>query len=154
MSLLGLKAPELNLQNGDFEHINFTNFKDSKLVLLFYPLAFSSVCTTELCTIRDNMKIYNSLNAKVCAISVDSLFVQKAFKQSQNLNFELLSDFNKIVSISYGCINNDYYGMKGVSKRAAFVIDKKGMVRYEEILEKDDKLPDFSKIQNTLAQLG
>ena len=154
MSLLGLKAPELNLQNGDFEHINFTNFKDSKVVLLFYPLAFSSVCTTELCTIRDNMKIYNSLNAKVCAISVDSLFVQKAFKQSQNLNFELLSDFNKIVSISYGCINNDYYGMKGVSKRAAFVIDKKGMVRYEEILEKDDKLPDFSKIQNTLAQLG
>lgn len=153
MSLLGLKAPELNLQNGNFEHINFTNFKDSNVVLLFYPLAFSSVCTTELCTIRDNMKIYNSLNAKVCAISVDSLFVQKAFKQSQNLNFELLSDFNKIVSTSYGCINNDYYGMKGVSKRAAFVIDKKGIVRYEEILEQDDVLPDFFKIQTILSDL-
>jgi peroxiredoxin len=88
MSLLGLKAPELNLQNGNFEYINLSNSKDSNIVLLFYPLAFSSVCTTELCSVRDNMKIYNSLNAKVYAVSVDSLFVQKAFKQSQNLNFE------------------------------------------------------------------
>ena len=153
MSLLGLKAPELNLQNGNFEHINFTNYKDDNVVLLFYPLAFSSVCTSELCSIRDNMKIYESLNAKVCAVSVDSLFVQKAFKQSQNLNFELLSDFNKIVSTAYGCLNHDYFGMKGVSKRAAFVIDKKGVVRYEEILDQDDVLPDFKKIQTTLAEL-
>lgn len=154
MSLLGLKAPELNLQNGNFEHINFTNYKDNNVVLLFYPLAFSSVCTSELCSIRDNMKIYKSLNAKVCAVSVDSLFVQKAFKQSQNLNFELLSDFNKIVSTAYGCLNHDYFGMNGVSKRAAFIIDKEGVVRYEEILDQDDVLPDFKKIQNTLAGLG
>lgn len=153
MSLLGLKAPELNLQNGNFEYINLSNSKDSNIVLLFYPLAFSSVCTTELCSVRDNMKIYNSLNAKVYAVSVDSLFVQKAFKQSQNLNFELLSDFNKIASTSFGCLNSNYFGMIGVSKRAAFVIDKKGMLRYEEILERDDVLPNFSKIQNTLVQL-
>lgn len=154
MSLLGSKAPEISLQNGNFETISLEQFKgETNVVVLFYPLAFSSVCTEELCSIRDNMKIYNSLNAEVIAISVDSLFVQKAFKQAQNLNFELLSDFNKEVSSSYNSIFDDYFGMKGVSKRSAFVIDKEGVIRHEEIQDVDDVIPDFNAIQRVLAEL-
>jgi peroxiredoxin len=154
MSLLGEKAPEFKLQNGNFEFVSLSDFKgSSNVVVLFYPLAFSSVCTEELCSIRDNMKIYNSLNAEVLAISVDSLFVQKAFKQSQNLNFELLSDFNKEVSKAYYTLYEEYFGMKGVSKRSAFVIDKEGIVRYEEIHDKDDVNPNFNQIQRVLAEL-
>lgn len=114
MSLLGKKAPSIKLQNGNFEFINIEDYKGKRnIVVLFYPLAFSSVCTEELCSIRDNMKIYNSLDAEVIAISVDSLFVQKAFKNAQNLNFHLLSDFNKEVSKSYNAIYEDYFGMLG-----------------------------------------
>jgi len=154
MSLLNKKAPEFSLQNGNFESIALEELrKEGSVVILFYPLAFSSVCTEELCAIRDNMKIYGSLSATVVGISVDSLFVQKAFKQSQNLNFDLLSDFNKEVSKNYGVLYEDFYGMKGVSKRSAFVIDKEGIVRYEEIHDKDDIIPDFSRIQGVLAGL-
>ena len=154
MSLVGKKAPEINLQNGTFEVVSLSDFQGTRnVVVLFYPLAFSSVCTEELCSVRDNMKIYNSLNAEVLGISVDSLFVQKAFKQAQNLNFELLSDFNKEVSRSYECIYEDYFGMKGVSKRAAFVIDKEGIVRYEEIQDKDDVIPNFTAIQKVLSEI-
>lgn len=154
MSLKDKKAPIFNLQNGNFELISNENYIGEKnLVVLFYPLAFSSVCTEELCTTRDNMKIYNSLDAEVIAISVDSLFVQKAFKASQNLNFELLSDFNKETSKSFGCLYEDYYGMHGVSKRSAFVIDKQGIVRYEEVHDQDDVIPDFNKIQSVLSDL-
>jgi len=154
MSLLNKKAPEFSLQNGNFESIALEELrKDGSVVILFYPLAFSSVCTEELCAIRDNMKIYGSLSATVVGISVDSLFVQRAFKQSQNLNFDLLSDFNKEVSKNYGVLYEDFYGMKGVSKRSAFVIDKEGIVRYEEIHDKDDVIPDFSRIQGVLAGL-
>ncbi len=154
MSLLGKKAPVFKLQNGNFEFINLEDYKGNRnVVLLFYPLAFSGVCTEELCSIRDNMKIYESLDAEVIAISVDSLFVQKAFKQAQNLNFELLSDFNKEVSKLYNTIYEDFYGMIGVSKRSAFIIDKEGMVRFEEILDTDDVLPNFYEIQKILAGL-
>ncbi len=154
MSLKDKKAPIFNLQNANFEFISNENYKGEKnLLVLFYPLAFSSVCTEELCTTRDNMKIYNSLDAEVIAISVDSLFVQKAFKASQNLNFELLSDFNKEASKKFGCFYEDYYGMHGVSKRSAFVIDKQGIVRYEEVHDQDDVIPDFNKIQSVLSEL-
>lgn len=155
MSLLGKNAPVFKLQNGNFQFISNEDYLGQKnMVVLFYPLAFSSVCTEELCSTRDNMKIYQSLNAEVIAISVDSLFVQKAFKQSQNLNFELLSDFNKDVSRAYNSIYDEYYGLKGVSKRAAFVIDKNGVVQYEEIHDKDDVIPDFIKIQSILAEIS
>lgn len=154
MSLLGKEAPNFSLQNGDFEHISLSNFRDKRnVVILFYPLAFSSVCTEELCTTRDNMKLYEAFDAEVIAISVDSLFVQKAFKRSQNLNFHLLSDFNKEASKAYGSFYEDYFGMKGVSKRSAFVIDKQGIVRYEEIHDEDSVIPDFKAIQNVLVEL-
>jgi glutaredoxin-dependent peroxiredoxin len=123
--------------------------------LLFFPMAFTSVCTKELCSIRDNISIYNNANALVFGISVDSPFTLKKYKEEQGLNFPLLSDFNKEASEAYGVLYeafNDW--MKGVSKRSAFVIDKKGIVRYAEVLEKAADLPDFEAIQRTLAGLN
>lgn len=154
MSLIDKKAPNFELQNGNFETINLQEIVgESNIVLLFYPLAFSSTCTEELCSVRDNMKIYDALEAKVFGISVDSLFVQKAFKKAQNLNFDLLSDFNKDAMKAYGVFDDDFFGMHGVSKRSVFVIDKEGIVRYEEIHDKSDVIPDFKAIQQTLGEI-
>ena len=154
-SFLGKKAPEFSLQNGNFKNISLSNhFKVSNVLLLFYPLSFSNVCTKELCQTRDNLKFYDALDTSVIAISVDSVFVQRAFKASQNLNFEVLSDFNKEVSKTYGAFYDSYFGMNGVSKRAAFIIDKEGIVRYEEILEDSELLPNFFNIQSVLSELA
>ncbi len=149
------KAPDFNLQNTKREFIKLSDYKgDKNVVLLFYPLAFSGVCTTELCSTRDNLKIYDAFDAEVLGISIDSFFVQKAFKDSQNLNFQLLSDFNKEASKSYDILYEDFFGMKGVAKRSAFVIDKEGIVKYAEVLEDSSDLPDFEAIQETLSGLN
>lgn len=154
-NLLNKKAPLFTLKNTLGENISLQEYIGNKnIVLLFFPLAFTDVCTKELCTVRDNLKIYDSLEAEILAISVDSHFTLKEFKQSQNLNFQLLSDFNKEVSQSYFVLNNDFNGMRGVSKRSAFVIDKEGMVRYEEVLEDASKLPSFYNIQLVLVGLN
>ena len=124
---------------------------EGKALILFYPLAFSSVCTNEMCTVKDNMKLYNSLNANVAAISIDSFFTLREFKKTYNLNFTLLSDFNKQVSNQFGVLYDDYFGMKGVAKRASFVINSENKVEYSEILEDSDKLPDFKPIRKALT---
>ena len=148
------KAPEFTLQNTDGKEVSLSDFRgDHNVVLLFCPLAFSSTCTEELCTTRDNMKLYESMDARVIGISVDSFFALKEFKKAQNLNFTLLSDFNKEVSSDYGVLYDDFFGMKGVSKRASFVIDREGMVRFREVLEDAGKLPDFKAIQRVLDEL-
>ena len=152
---IGDKAPDFKLQNTNREFVSLSDFKGEKnVLLLFYPLAFSGVCTTELCSTRDNLKIYDSFGAEVIGISIDSFFVQKAFKESQNLNFQLLSDFNKEAANSYDVLYEDFFGMKGVAKRSAFVIDKEGVVRYAEVLEDSSEIPSFEAIQNALSELG
>jgi peroxiredoxin len=121
---------------------------------LFFPLAFTSVCTKELCTVRDNISWYNSIQAKVFGISVDALQTLAKYKEDQELNFTLLSDFNKDVSRLYNTIYEMFgYNMKGVSKRSAFIIDKTGVVRYAEVLENAGELPNFEAIQQTLLSL-
>lgn len=148
-------APNFSLQNTEREYVQLSDYKGKRnVVILFYPLAFSSVCTTELCTTRDNLKIYESFDAEVLAISIDSFFVQKAFKESQNINFQLLSDFNKEASNSYGVLYEDFFGMKGVAKRSAFIIDKAGVVQYKEVLDDSSKIPNFDQIQKTLSEIG
>lgn len=150
---IGEAAPNFTLQNTEGKSVDLYNhLEDSKGVLLFFPLAFSSTCTEELCTVRDNMKMYNSLDAKVIAISVDSFFVLKEYKKSQNLNFTLLSDFNKEVSEMYNALYDDYFGMRGVSKRAAFVIGEGRKINYAEILEDSGELPDFTSIRQALQE--
>lgn len=145
-------APEFMLQDTKGEKISLDSLIiDQKLLLLFFPLAFSSVCTEELCKVRDDMKLYNSFKTKVAAISVDSFFTLKKFKQTENLNFTLLSDFNKQVSRQYEVLYEDYFGMKGVSKRAVFVIDTDRSILHKEILQDSGKLPDFKAIQSTIG---
>ncbi|MDZ7719190.1 MAG: redoxin domain-containing protein [Balneolaceae bacterium] len=130
----------------------YDQISDGKVLILFFPLAFSSVCTDEMCHYRDNMKLYNSLNANILGISVDSFFTLKEFKRSNNLPFPLVSDFNKKVSRQFGVLNEDYFGMNGVAKRAAFVINSEGVVEYSEIVENSDLLPDFKAIQHALEE--
>jgi glutaredoxin-dependent peroxiredoxin len=155
MSLKGQKAPAFTLVDTDKKEIALDSLNGKNVVLLFFPLAFTSVCTAELCGVRDNYKIYEGLNAEVLGISVDSPFTLDKFKQEQNLNFKLLSDFNKSTSTAYNSIYQDFvFGMKGVSKRAAFVIDKNGVVQHEEILENAGEQPDFTKILAALEQLN
>jgi len=151
---LNQKAPDFTLQNTQKEPVKLSDYEGKKnIVLLFFPLAFTSVCTAELCNARDNMKDYESLDAEVLGVSVDSMFTLKIIKKSQNLNFQLLSDFNKEVAKEYGVLYEEFFGMHGVSKRSAFVIDKEGVIKYAEVLEDAGNQPDFNAIQETLAKM-
>jgi glutaredoxin-dependent peroxiredoxin len=151
---IGEKAPEFALFDSDKNKVNLKDQKGNNVLLLFFPLAFTRTCTAELCSIRDNIAGYNALQAKIFGISVDSLYTLAKFKAEQNLNFSLLSDFNKEVSHSYGVLYETFsYGMKGVSKRAAFVIDKQGNIQYVEVLENSSEQPDFDRINKKLAEL-
>jgi len=151
----GHPAPDFSLYDSDKNKITLSGLKGQNVLLLFYPVAFTGTCTIELCSVRDNISLYNNAHAKVLGISVDTIYSLAKYKEEQKLNFPLLSDFNKEVSAAYGCLYDSFsYGMKGVSKRSAFVIDKEGIVRYAEILEKATDLPNFDKIQKTLELLN
>ena len=149
----GQKAPLFTLLDSDKNEIKLENYKGKNIVLLFFPLAFTSTCTAELCATRDDISSYNNANAQVFGISVDSRFVLAKYKEEQKLNFPLLSDFNKEVSAAYGCLYETFIGMNGVSKRSAFVIDKEGMIRYAEVLEDAGKIPDFAAIKKVLSEI-
>lgn len=139
------------LQNTKGNNVRLSDhLKDGKVLILFFPLAFSSVCTDEMCHYRDNMKLYNSLNVNILGISVDSFFTLREFKRTNNLQFPLVSDFNKDVSRQFDVLNEDYFGMKGVAKRAAFVINQDRVVEYTEVLEDSGSLPNFKAIQKVL----
>ncbi len=152
---IGQQAPDFSLRDNQKNTVTLSSQRGKNVVLLFFPLAFTSTCTKELCSVRDNIAFYNSTNAQVYGISVDSLFSLDKFKQEQNLNFPLLSDFNKDASRAYESIYEDWFNdMKGVSKRSAFVVDKDGVVRYAEVLENASDVPDFAAIQKCLETLG
>ncbi|MBW7845286.1 MAG: redoxin domain-containing protein [Bacteroidia bacterium] len=152
---IGDKAPDFTLFNTEKNEVSLANFKGKNVIVHFFPLAFTGVCTTQLCTIRDAIQLYKNDNADVVAISVDSAFALGKFKAEQNLPFDLLSDFNKETSAAYGALFENFpaLGMKGVAKRSAFVIDKNGTIQYAEVLEKPGDLPDFSAINATLEKL-
>lgn len=151
----GQPAPEFTLRDSDKQEVKLSDYRGKNVVLLFFPLAFTGVCTAELCSLRDNMAVYNGLDAQVLAVSVDSLFTLDKFKQEQGFTFPLLSDFNKEVSTAYDSIYQDFVlDMKGVSKRSAFVIDKEGLVQYAEVLEDAGKIPDFDAVQQCLKNLN
>ena len=147
----GDKAINFSLPDTDKHFVTLQEQRGKNVVLLFFPMAFTSVCTAELCNVRDNYDQYSQLNAQVYGISVDSPFTLKEFKQQQHLNFPLLSDFNKEASTAYGALYDTFaMGMKGVSKRAAFVIDKEGIVQYAEVLEDASQQPNFDAIRTAL----
>jgi peroxiredoxin len=151
---VGHAAPDFSLFDSDKSKVTLSEFKGKNVVLLFFPQAFTGVCTTELCSVRDGLQAYNNLNAIVLGISVDSIFTLAKFKAEQNYNFTLLSDFNKEISTTYGSLYDTFvFDMKGVSKRSAFVIDAEGTVRYAEVLDNAGEQPNFEAIQQTLVSI-
>lgn len=146
-------APAFSVVGTDLKPITNESFKGHNLVILFIPLAFTSVCTTEMCVARDDQSIYTSLNAEVLGVSVDSPFVLKKFGEDNELKFKLGSDFGRQMSTDYDTLfTDDFAGLTGFSKRSAFVIDKEGVFKYIEMVE-SGKIPDFEKIQTVLRSL-
>lgn len=151
----GEAAPDFTLFDSEKKEVSLSDLKGKNVVLVFFPLAFTGVCTTELCSLRDNINAYGRLNAEVLGISIDTLFSLGKFKAEQNINFPLLSDFNKEVSAAYEVLYETFvFGMKGVAKRSVFVIDKEGIVRHSEVLEDAGKIPDFDVVQTVLESLN
>lgn len=148
---IGQPAPAFTLFSSENKPVSLSDYAGKNVVLLFFPMAFTSVCTAELCEMRDNLHTYKALNADVLAVSVDSPFTLAKFKEEQNLPFPLLSDFNKDVSEAYDALYENFVmNMKGVSKRAAFVIDENGQIKYAEVLENAGNVPDFNAVKESL----
>lgn len=152
---IGQFAPEFSLFSSDKNKVSLSSFRGKNVLILFFPQAFTGVCTKQLCTIRDDISRYNNANAEVLGISVDSVFTLAKYKEEQQYNFPLLSDFNKEVSALFGTIYADWIlEMKGVSKRSAFIVDKAGIIKYAEVMESAGDMPNFEAINHTLEQLN
>jgi peroxiredoxin len=151
---VGAKAPDFTLPNQDREPVTLSEqLKKGPVVLAFFPAAFSSVCQQEMCTFRDSIADLNTSSAGVLGVSVDTFFALKAWADAQRLNFPLLSDFNKDVIRQYDIVNPDMIGLKNISKRAVFVIDRSGVVRHREVLEDARNEPDYEKVKQAVARL-
>jgi peroxiredoxin len=150
---VGSTAPDFTLPNQDREPVTLSSRRGRPVVLAFFPAAFSATCSKELCTFRDRLAALNQATAEVYGISVDTFFALKAFQADQQLTFALLSDFNKQVIRDYGVFNEDMIGLKGIAKRAVFVLDTHGVVRHTEILEDARNEPDYGKVFAVLAAL-
>ncbi|TAE27029.1 MAG: peroxiredoxin [Candidatus Kapaibacterium sp.] len=161
MATVGQPAPDFALKTKTAEGpstISLADYRGKNVVLLFFPMAFTGVCTNELCSVSGGLELYNSLNAQVFGISVDSPFTLEVFAQKNNISFPLLSDFNKEASTAYDALYGNFvpgvWDLQGVSKRSAFVIDKEGVLRHAEVLEDARELPNFTKIEETLKSLN
>ena len=151
---VGSKAPDFTLVNQDRAPVKLSDQLGSgNIVLAFFPAAFSGTCTKEMCTLRDSMSQLNSLGAKVYGISTDTFFTLKAWGDQQRLGFPLLSDFNKEAINAYDVVNPDMIGLKNIARRAVIVIDKKGVIRYREVLDDARNEPDYGKLKQALAGL-
>jgi alkyl hydroperoxide reductase subunit AhpC len=138
------------------ETVSLSDFAGkNNVLLLFFPLAFSGNCIKQLCSARDNMAVYNKIDAQVIGISVDTVASQNKFSEEQGFNFPLLSDFNKEVSTAYDCIHESFthMNMKGVSKRSAFIIDKQGVIQYAEVSDNPGVQPNFEAINEVINRL-
>lgn len=150
---VGSAAPDFTLTNQDREPVTLSDQRGQPVVLAFFPAAFSSVCSKELCTFRDRLAALNQAKAKVFGISVDTFFTLKAFQADQGLTFPLLSDFNKEVIQQYGVFNPDMIGLKGIAKRAVFVIDKAGTIRHAEVLDDARNEPNYDTVFSVLQTI-
>lgn len=153
---IGQRVPEFSLPDANKQERKLSEFtQKGRTVLLFFPFAFSGVCDKEMCAFRDGAAKFNSLNAQIVGISVDSLFTLNVFAQTYNLRFPLLSDFNKKVSRAYGVLHDTWvaFGYKGVSKRAAFVLDSKGILRYRWVTDAPSNEPPYEEILSALSKL-
>ena len=151
---VGSKAPDFTLMNEERQPVTLSEQKGKPVVLAFFPAAFSGVCTKELCTFRDALARLSQAKAQVYGVSVDTFFTLKAFHDAQGYNFPLLSDFNKTAIRDYGVFNEDMIGLKGIAKRAVFVIDKEGVVRHREVLDDARNEPNYDAVFTALASLA
>ena len=151
---VGDKAPDFTLKNVDLEEVSLASLQGKNVLLLFVPLAFTGVCTAELCEVSAGLDAYKGLNAEVLGISVDSPFSLQAWAEKEGISIPLLSDFNKEVSATYGAQYDELLGFIGVAKRSAFVVDKEGIVRYVSISEDPKVMPDFDAIKACLESLN
>jgi len=152
----GQKAPDFTLPDTTKKERSLSEFLGKKTVLAFYPGAFTSTCTKELCTFRDSMSQFGNLNAQVIGISVDAPFSNKAYAAANNLNFPLLSDHTRAVSKQYGGVHDDFSGIKGysASKRAVYVLDTSGVVRYSWVSENPGLEPSYEEITKVLSEIA
>ena len=152
---VGQQAPAFTLYDSGKQETKLSDSKGKTVVLAFYPGAFTGVCTTEMCTFRDRFDAFNSMNAQVYGISVDGIFAQKAFSDANNLNFPLLSDYNREVVTAYGVALPNFAGMDGytASQRAVFVIDKDGVIQFKWVGENPGVEPDYDEVQRQVDQL-
>jgi peroxiredoxin len=151
---VGAKAPDFTLPNQDREPVALSaQLTKGPVVLAFMPAAFSGTCTAEVCAFRDSSSELNQVNATVLAITVDTFFALKAWADAQKLTFPLLCDFNKDVIRTYGVVNPDMIGLKDISKRAVFVIDRGGVVRHREVLDDARNEPNYAKVKEALSNL-
>jgi peroxiredoxin len=150
----GDKAPDFKMFNTEKKEVSLSDFKGKTVVLHFFPAAFTGTCTQQLCTLRDDFAFYKNLDAVVLGCSTDTLFTLAKFKESQNLDFDLLSDYSKEVCKAYGAQYDTWiFGIKGNAKRSAFIIDGECVIRYAEVLEKASDLPDFAKMKEVLSSM-
>lgn len=154
---VGTPAPDFTLKTKTatgLEDLRLSdNFGKKHTVLLFFPLAFTSVCTQEMCDISSGLNAYAGLNADVIGISVDSPFAQEAWARQEKITVKLASDLNKKTAADYGVLLPDLLGLGSVSARAAFVVDKQGIVRYSEQTPTPKDLPNFEAIRRVLSEL-
>ena len=150
---IGQKAPDFTLFSSDLKEVSLSDYAGKKVVIHFFPMAFTGVCTTQLCTMRDSFGFYEGLGAEVLGISVDSPFTLAKFKEDNKYQFPLLSDFNKETSQAYGAYYDEFvFNLKGVSKRAAFVVNENQEIIYAEVLDSAGDLPDFDAIRTVVQQ--
>ena len=150
---VGTQAPDFTLKSNKMQDVKLSELRGSKVLLLFVPLAFTSVCTKELCSMRDGLKDYEGLDCKVFGISTDSPFALDAWAQKEGYQFPLLSDYNKTVARDYQTLYEEMMGWKGVCKRSAYVIDREGKIRYASVSEDARVVPNFEEIKACLKQL-
>ncbi len=151
----GDKAPSFKLFNTDKKEVSLEDFKGKNLIIHFFPAAFTGVCTAQMCSVRDAISLYHNDKCDVVGISVDMPFTLGKFKETQNLQFDLLSDFNKTTATAYDAIYENWIlDLKGVAKRSAFVVDGNGIIQYAQVMESAGDMPDFSAINETIASLG
>lgn len=155
---VGHQAPDFTLPLCDGENVGTFTLSEhlgrGPLVLAFFPLAFTPVCTDELCQLSSEFDKFSQMNAQVYGISVDSPFTLNAFINANRLKIKLLSDFNKDVSAKYAVLHEELKGLRGVAKRSVFVLDREGVVRYKWVSEDPSVLPNFAEIEGALQQIA
>jgi peroxiredoxin len=152
---VGAEAPDFSLRPGPgATPVRLSELRGRPVVVLFFPLAFSSVCTDEMCDVTERWARWEALGAQVVAISVDSPFVARKFAEETKAPFPILSDFNKDAASAWGVLYPEFFELLGVAKRAAFIVDANGVVAYAWVSEDSDVLPPFEEIRKVLAGLG